>query len=396
MRHMKQRIWIGVLMALLPTPLFAQQAVTISTEAPTVFAVTTTKPTGTAELGGVGEPSTKISGKVFADVTRKSNLDLGQTEYKRRAGGNGTGVDVSRFYIGVSHNANAQWGAVFVSDIGDQVGKYNIFVKNAYIEYRIIPEATVRLGAAALGWIGYVENVFGYRYVEQVLIDRTKFGSSTDWGVHFLGKTAGGIVNYQLAAVNGGGYPKPARPKSQDFDLDGRIGLDVGGTYFLALGGYRGNLGNNVPTLHTAERINGLAAYKSTRFRLGAEGFVAYNWRTVTSTKTDKSLGWSSWLSYNFWGDATCFTRYDQLKPSMELNPGLLDQYILAGLDYKIGKSVNIATAYKHEKVRAGSMQQGKKVVGGKIATGNGTIGSSKPNQYGRYSEVGLYAQYSF
>ena len=32
-----------------------------------------------------------------------------------------------------------------------------------------------------------MEGVYGYRYVENTLVDRIKFGNSADWGVHVLG-----------------------------------------------------------------------------------------------------------------------------------------------------------------------------------------------------------------
>ena len=57
----------------------------------------------------------------------------------------------------------------------------------------------------------FVEGLYGYRYVENVMIDRTKFGTSADWGVHVLGSIPmGGLtVSYAGSVVNGNGYKKP-------------------------------------------------------------------------------------------------------------------------------------------------------------------------------------------
>ncbi len=59
-------------------------------------------------------------------------------------------------------------------------------MKNAYLQIRSRdPKAFwVRLGEADMPWVPYVEDVYGHRYVENVLVDRLKFGTSADWGLH--------------------------------------------------------------------------------------------------------------------------------------------------------------------------------------------------------------------
>ena len=72
---------------------------------------------------------TKISGRVYADFTDKENKD-DATGVK--SGDSGVGVDVKRFYVGVSHTFDSVWSASFVSDIGDQgARRYDVFVKKA-------------------------------------------------------------------------------------------------------------------------------------------------------------------------------------------------------------------------------------------------------------------------
>ena len=340
-------------------------------------------------------PKTKISGKVYGDLTHRTNLDnAGKDDKTKRAGGNGTGFDVKRFYIGVSNAFDKIWSATFVADIGDQNGKYDIFAKKAYIEAKPSDAAVFRLGSADLPWVPFVEDLYGYRYVENILIDRTKFGTSADWGAHFLGKVS--ILNYAFSAVNGGGYANPGRPKSMDPDVEGRIGVEPIKGLNVAVGMYNGHLNAAVPTNHHAGRGNAVVAYKSDRFRVGAEYFQAQNWSSVAKKTEDKSSGFSAWASALIVEPVSLFARFDSLKvtPNTKVsNADITDRYVLGGVEYKFNKSMNVALAYKNEQVANGDNTKAKY---GPLNTSNGKIGSSKVKESGDSNEYGLWAQYAF
>ena len=85
--------------------------------------------------------------------------------------------------------------------------------------------------------------------------------------------------------------------------------------------------------------------------RLGAEWFTADNWKNVTTPATDKASGWSLWGSYDF-TSTSLFARYDQVKPSKDLDPSLKDTYWNAGVAFPITKGVKVALAYKDENLR--------------------------------------------
>src|SRR5262249_19338239 len=78
------------------------------------------------------------------------------------------------------------------------VGK-GFFIKKAYLQAKLNPAFIVRLGAADLPWIPYVENQYGYRHIENILSERDGHGTSSDWGVHVLGDLAGGLISYQVS-----------------------------------------------------------------------------------------------------------------------------------------------------------------------------------------------------
>src|SRR6476646_7288659 len=334
---------------------------------------------------------TSISGKAFfnvSNINQKSTDLAGVTTDNAQ---NGAQTELKRFYIGVDHKFNDTFSANITTDF-----RYNsnctskdvlLYVKKAYVQAKLSPALFVRVGSADLPWVPFVEGLYGYRFVENTLIDRTKFGTSADWGVHAGGTFGKGLVSYAVSAINGAGYKTLSR-SSNTIDLEGRISVNPIKSVTLGVGGYTGKLGksaDNLPasaTPHHATRINAIAAYTDKRVRAGAEYFTAKNWNNVNTLASDKSNGWSAFGSFAFTPKIALFGRYDWVKPSRDLNPALKDRYFNLGLDYKPIAPLDFALVYKRE--RAGN---------GFIATSNGTIGGV---DRGSYDEVGLFGQLAF
>jgi hypothetical protein len=328
-------------------------------------------------------PNTKLGIRIYADFSDKENKDKG-TGIK--SGDSGVGVDVKRTYFTVTQDFDAVWSAVFQSDIGDQgTRRYDVFVKKAFIQAKVSPEATFRLGAADTAWIPFVEGLYGYRYVEQTITDHLSYGASADWGLHFLGK-AGDIVSYYVSAENGRGFSNPARSKSVDFE--GRISVEPVKGLTFAVGGYSGKRGletDAAKAKNTATRTDALVSYTNDRLRFGGEWFEAKNWNQVTSVKEDKADGYSVWGSVGLTDTFTVFGRFDEAKTSKILNPSLKFNYYNAGLQLRANKAFAASLVYKLAEVK-----------GGTLSTGNGTIGSTKVGQKGEYNEIGIFAVYDF
>ncbi|MEO7148701.1 MAG: porin, partial [Rhodanobacteraceae bacterium] len=85
--------------------------------------------------------------------------------------------------------------------------------------------------------------------------------------------------------------------------------------------------------------------------RLGAEYFKANNWNTITTPLTDSADGYSLWESYDF-GAAALFARYDRVKTSKDLDPGLKYTYYNVGVAFPITKGVRVAVAYKNDELK--------------------------------------------
>ena len=335
--------------------------------------------------------NTSISGKAFANVSNIHQTSTDANHVKTDNAQNGTETELKRFYVGIDHKFNDVFSANITTDF-----RYNangttkdvlVYVKKAFVQAKLNQAFTVRVGAADLPWVPFVEGLYGYRFVENTLIDRTKFGTSTDWGVHVLGGFGNGLVTYQVSAINGAGYKTLSR-SSDTIDLEGRVSVNPIKPITLAVGGYTGKLSKsaaNLPnsaTPHTASRIDAIAAYTDKRVRAGVEYFAAKNWNSVTSVASDKSNGWSGFGSFAFTPNIALFGRYDWVKPSRDQAPNLRDHYFNVGLDYKPIQPLDLALVYKHERTNKGF-----------INTSNGNIGGA---DFGDYDEVGLFGQIAF
>ena len=351
--------------------------------------------------------NTSISGRMYFNISTIDQKVNGVRPLGEPNGiTNGTGFNVKRFYLSVDHKFDDIFSADLTTDISNAVGRtsngdFNVFtapsdaqligrglyVKKAYLQAKISPALIFRVGAADLPWIPYVEGIYNYRHIENTLIDRTGFGTSSDWGVHVLGELAGGLINYQVSVVDGAGYRNVKVTKS--VDVEGRIGANYKGA-FAAVGGYIGKLGNNLQgtiDYNTSSRLDALIGYKNKRFTVGGEYFRTHDFNNngvnyITTNVDDKGEGYSAFASIQFNPKLSAFGRYDWVKPRKDALPDLKDRYFNVGVQYSPAKIVDLALVYKREKANNGT-----------ISTSNGTIGGSTD---GTYREVGLFGQFRF
>ena len=290
---------------------------------------------------------TKLSGRLYYDLTNINDSSKGVKTDK-----SGFAFDIKRFYLGVDHKFNDQWSMNLTTDFqySSAISSTEVYLKKAYIQYKLSDAFVLRAGAADLPWVPFAENYYGMRYIENTLTDRLKFGTSADWGVHAGGKLAGGAVEYAVAALNGNGYKNPSRSKGLDFE--GRLSFAPTEQTVIGVGAYSGTLGKEkqtVSALHTANRVDFLAAYMSGNTRFGVEYFQANNWNNVTSVASDKASGWSLWGSVGLNNKGvTLFGRYDNTDLSKTLDPSLQERYYNIGVEWPVAPGVKLATVYKH------------------------------------------------
>ncbi len=336
---------------------------------------------------------TKIGGSFFADISSISNRNAaGKTAQS------GTNYDIRRAYFIVEHKFDNTYSFNFTTDFNYDSGPAaatQLFIKKAYLQAHYADAFNVRLGAAELPWIPFIENLNGYRYVGQMLIDRTRFGVTTDWGVHIFGTLADKIISYQVSVIDGEGFKKPAvgtANRTNAVDMEGRISASYR-HFTVGVGGYDGKLGaavEGVATYNSARRFDAVAAYTDSKARLGIEYVYAKYWGDVTQAnpaKTNHTEGYSIFGSYNVAPKWSVFGRYDWVKPKAVTVPSEHDNYFDAGIAYKPIPALDFALVYKREDVTDGSLSTTDAVIGipaGAI-TGKGT-----------YDEVGLFTQVKF
>jgi hypothetical protein len=327
-------------------------------------------------------PANKFGIRVYADVSSKSNKDEATGI---ESADSGVGVDVKRTYFTFTHSFSPVWSAQFQSDIGDQgARRYDVFVKKAYIEAKVNPMATFRLGSADTPWVPFVEGLYGLRYIETTLTDHLSFGTSAEWGLHVGG--TGPLWGYAFTIGNGRTYSNPTRSKTVDFE--GRFSLTPVKGLAVAIGGYSGKRGQDTdaaPAKHTATRGDVLIAFNTDKFKVGGELFQAKNWNNVTTVPEDKSDGFSTWAQFNISPVWAVFGRYDQSNPSKDLKPKLEFTYYNAGLQWTLNKAFSASAVYKFAEVEGGTQ-----------GTSNGTIGSTNVNEKGKYQEFGVFTVYNF
>ncbi|MEI9932138.1 MAG: hypothetical protein WDM89_16745 [Rhizomicrobium sp.] len=128
--------------------------------------------------------NTTIGGTAFIDFS-----DIEHKVSGVKQADTGTNFDVKRFYVAIDHKFDDVWSANVTTDVTyDSTTKASqVFLKKAWLQAKVFGDMfDVRVGSSDLPWIPFVESLYGYRYVENTLIDRTKFGTSTDWGRAFL------------------------------------------------------------------------------------------------------------------------------------------------------------------------------------------------------------------
>lgn len=336
--------------------------------------------------------NTKIGGTMFFDATNQDHNEQvgnGRNIHKDGHGStNGTGFDVKRFYLTVDHKFDDIWSVNLTTDFSYQssLSSTSLFVKKAYVQAKLDPLFTVRVGANDMPWIPFVEKWYGYRFVENTITDRSfeggrsggtataggvgAFGNSSDWGVHALGATTGdNSINYQLSVVNGRGYRNLSRSKT--VDTEGRFGYSPVEQMVIAVGGYTGKRGNETeggaPT-RTATRGDAMIAWRDKTWGAGVEYFHSQNWDDIlkyqgtvagvgaaSNTTKDKANGYSGWADWHFYDKLAVFARYDKLDYTynnlVNVEEKLKDTYYNAGFSYDVLKNLKLALVYKHNKL---------------------------------------------
>lgn len=356
---------------------------------------------------------TKISGRMYFNF---SNID--QQASGQKTSGSGTGFDIKRLYVGIDHKFNKVFAFNVTTDVSNVVGStsnYNygttgstpvgrgFFIKKAYVEAKINPALIIRAGSADLPWVANDENIYGYRHIEQTIVDGP-YGTSADWGIHALGKL-GKYVDYQVAVIDGGGYRNVKVTKN--VDMEGRVGLNVDGV-FADVGGYIGKRGGGVdsalaPTIayKTAHRFNAMGGFKNDKFTIGGEYFYAWNWNSITSqANEDRGQGFTVFGNYNITKKWSAFGEYQWVKATTSTSGvstgDVRNHYFNVGIQFEPVKILDLALVFKRAAVDNGNYSSVNGSYGSAYSTGIGCGTATVKPCDGTYNEIGIFGQVRF
>lgn len=298
-------------------------------------------------------PSIRIGVTVFADYTV-------QTEPK------GTDVDgneftpnqfnIQRAYLNVTGQINHIIAFRVTPDIARETGSgsslagsYTYRLKYAYAQFNLddwmTPGSYARFGMQPTIWVGFIDDIYRYRFQGPTLEDREGILSSSDFGATFRYTFARDYGDVHTGFYNGDNYNRAEANDQKAFMIRGTArplprnsvlrGLRVTG--FADLDAY----------VKDAERRRTVLAGTFEHKYVNA----AYNylWTTdqprAAAPETD-GRGWSVWVNPKSNAASTGFEgllRYDRLRP--DVNTDAVRGRLIAGLAYWFPHVGNVTTA---------------------------------------------------
>lgn len=289
---------------------------------------------------------TKVSGVIFAEYGYVLSDNL--ADGKDAAGFNA--FDISRIYLTGDAKFNDKVSAIvqletnlFSKEIWNSTTTANTtYLKQAALKIKDfcpVTKATLWAGFIPVPWRGYEEKIWKHRFVAKLLDDIEDLGKSTDRGIKVTGST--GIVEYDLAMLNGEGTKANETNKYKDYDL--RTAIDIPTVEGLKLNLYYqdGNKGQNLPR----DRFFGGLSYESKLFNAMATYYQTKDRNDLASAEK-KGKGFSLHSVVNLTERHWVFARFDQFDPNKDTADDKKNR-VIAGLGCKLTDGVKATLDYQ-------------------------------------------------
>lgn len=297
-------------------------------------------------------PSIKVGVTLFADYT------VNQQPAVQDADGNAvkySAFQIGRSYLNVTGNLSRLIAFRITPDIARETGagtslngSYTFRLKFAYaqlnLEDHLTPGSYVRLGMQSTPWVGFIDEVFRYRFQGAAYTDREGFLSSADLGATFRyvfpgnrGDVHGGVYNgetYSRFEVNDQkAFQVRAtfRPLPDDAVLRG---LRVTGFY------------DKDAYVKDADRTRGIiaATFEHAHGNAGFEYLAARDQNASAARTAVEARGWSAWVTPKLTRGWEGLLRLDTLKPDRR-SPAQKKRRTIAGIAYWFPLQGTLATA---------------------------------------------------
>ncbi len=234
----------------------------------------------------------------------------------------------------------------------------NLFLKHAYMDYKLNDSVTVEAGLGSTPWVGFIEKLWGYRSIAdrnnnvagKVLTDRIGALSSADGGVSVMG-TAGGF-NYQLGAFNGEGYGTAANGAGLKFA--GRLGYDFDGGLGIAAY-YDAETKRNGTVGYDPTRTAVTVYFKQPTYTIAGEYLLANDFAGLGAApgtaKFADANGFSVFGNVLVTDAVRLFARYDSMTNntrtgSVAANLNVTETVLTAGATYILAKGQEVSIDY--------------------------------------------------
>jgi len=330
------------------------------------------------------QPEVKVGGKVFFHY--QYCVSSYEEEDARYDNTDNNGFYLTRSYITLKAKMHPAISAETVAEItrlgvdipeeGDAKssgasitgGGYTLYIKYAYINFKIFPFFQIAAGLHPTPTINSASAAWKYRYVATDFVDMWHpYMASADMGVAVHGNFPSDFGDYQLSVVNGEGgmnlevneykavearvtlTPIQMVDAMKGFEIalfarydkDDKLDFGLNQTD-MTYGGW----------LNYAYEIN-----DNMGINVGAGAFMGtYTDETVADEDFQdvNYMTYSGWLKFRFYKGAALFARYDVNDPNTANSEddafGYLDEtsLMIAGVSYEIHKSVEIALDYQN------------------------------------------------
>ena len=297
------------------------------------------------------KPSGKLTGSVFQNF----NYIFSAGENQRSS------FEVERAYIGYKYefSKNISGKVTYDMEYNAATKNYQSFLKNALIDWKIIPHLKLSVGLMGLNQFDTQEKNWGFRYIMKSHVDQYKIGTSADLGLN-AEYEINKMFTINAFVLNGEGY-KSLQDEMGNHKFGGNIiakpveGLTVKAYYSYAPCKHNFSDTLIVDTAAISTMSFFVGYEMKDKFRIGVEYNALDNGKDYKKYAEDYQLsGLSIYSTYIINKKFDVFARYD-LAQSNKVN-GAKDTWnisndgylMLGGIQYKATKGVNLALNYRH------------------------------------------------
>ena len=247
------------------------------------------------------QQTSPITGQTFFDFTYNNEHYLSQLK-------NRNSFDIKRILVfydkQFEDNLNFRFGLEGNNADFAPSGTYNIFLKALFIEKKICENNySIQAGLFPTSTNAFDEKIWGNRFLEKVILDRTGLGSPTDIGVSIKGNLVSDL-SFNLAIVNGTGI-KPENDKNKKILSSFQYKLLKDLTIELY------NDFENVANGKNKMTNKVTAGFTNSNSNIGLTLFQKKYSKLATNMADSVSSGFSIFGSYNIFENVKAIGRYD-------------------------------------------------------------------------------------